>query len=116
MKKIIIHIIPVIISLVWLVINTDTINPISLKGPEFLKFYLILLIGFYFLVFILKFLEDTVSKTTFYFLTTIFILGIIKLIRGFYLAKPIGYLVMILIVEIGVILFLNLAYLNKKLK
>lgn len=111
-----IHIIPVIMSLVWLVINTDTINPISLKGPDFLKFYLILLFGFYSSVFVLKLFKESISKTTFYFTISIFILGIVKLIRGLFLGKPVGFLILILILEFTVILFINLNYLKFKLK
>lgn len=116
MKKIIIHIIPVIISLAWLVINTDTINPISLKGPDFLKFYLILLFGFYSSVFVLKLFKESISKTTLYFMISIFILGIVKLIRGLFLGKPVGFLILILILELIVILFVNLNNLKFKLK
>lgn len=116
MKKIIIHIIPVIISLVWLIMNTDTINPISLKGPDFLKFYLILLFAFYCSVFVLKLFKESISKTTFYFMISIFILGIVKLIRGMFLGKPVGFLILILILEFIVILFINLNNLKFKLK
>lgn len=116
MKKIMIHIIPVIISLAWLVMNTDTINPISLKGSDFLKFYLILLLGFYSSVFGLKLFKESISKTTFYFMISIFILGIVKLIRGLFLGKPVGFLILILILEFIIILFVNLNNLKFKLK
>ncbi|KMQ69779.1 hypothetical protein ACM39_01645 [Chryseobacterium sp. FH2] len=99
MKKIIIHTVPLIISWLWLVINKETYNPITLKGPDFLKFYLILLLGFYSSFFLLKTLRETISKTTFYFMILIFSLGIVKLIRGIFLGKPIGFLAMILILE-----------------
>jgi hypothetical protein len=116
MKKIMIHTIPVIMSLAWLVVNTDTINPISLKGPDFLKFYLILLFGFYSSVFGLKLFKESISKTTFYFMISIFILGIVKLVRGMFLGKPVGFLILILILELTVILFINLNNLKFKLK
>lgn len=103
-------------SLVWLVINKDTFNPISLKGPDFLKFYLILLFGFYSSVFGLKLFKESISKTTFYFMISIFILGIVKLIRGLFLGKPVGFLILILILEFIVILFINLNNLKFKLK
>ncbi|ANF50686.1 hypothetical protein A0O34_09190 [Chryseobacterium glaciei] len=110
MKKIIIHTIPIIISLIWLIVNNDTFNPISLKGPEFLKFYLILLLGFYVSIFILKSFKDVVSKTTFYFMISIFVLGIVKLMRGIILEKPVGFLLIILAIEtiIGSFLMLKL--------
>lgn len=108
--------IPVIMSVAWLVVNTDTINPISLKGPDFLKFYLILLSGFYSSVFVLKLLKESISKTTFYFMISIFILGIVKLVRGMFLGKPVGFLILILILEFIVILFINLNNLKFKLK
>ncbi|GAA4164367.1 hypothetical protein GCM10022217_34880 [Chryseobacterium ginsenosidimutans] len=116
MKKIIIHTIPVIMSLVWLVINTDTFNPIFLKGPDFLKFYLILLLGFYSSVFVLKSFKESISKTTFYFMISIFILGIVKLIRGIFLGKPVRFLIMILILELIVLLFINSIKLKFKMK
>lgn len=116
MKKIIIHIIPVIISLVWLIMNIDTFNPISLKGPDFLKFYLILLFAFYCSVFVLKLFKESISKTTFYFMISIFILGIVKLIRGLFLGKPVGFLILILILELFVLVFINLNNLKFKLK
>lgn len=102
--------------LVWLVMNTDTINPISLKGPDFLKFYLILLFGFYSSVFGLKLFKESISKTTFYFMISIFILGIVKLVRGLFLGKPVEFLILILILELFVIVFINLNILKFKLK
>jgi len=107
MKRIIIHAIPVIISLIWLVVDKESFNPIFLKGPDFLKFYLILLFGFYSSVFVLKFFKESISKTTLYFMISIFILGIVKLIRGIFLEKPVGFLIVILILELIVILFVN---------
>lgn len=47
---------------------------------------------------------------------SIFILGIVKLIRGIFLGKPVGFLVMILILEVIVILFFNLSDLKRKIK
>ncbi|MCU7617567.1 hypothetical protein NZ698_10190 [Chryseobacterium sp. PBS4-4] len=114
MKKIIIHSVPFFISLIWLLTEHQTYNPILLKGPDFLRFYLILLTGIYLSVFILKFFKESVSKTTFYFLISIFILGLIKLIRGLYLGKPIGYLIMILIIEIAAIIIVKSFQFNKK--
>jgi len=60
MKKYIIHLAPFIISLIWLVAECQTFNPIFLKGPEFLTFYLILLLGFYASVFGLRVFQETV--------------------------------------------------------
>lgn len=116
MKKIILHSTPVVISLIWLLFAHHTFNPISLKGPSFLFFYLLLIIGFYASVFILKLIEEKISEATFYFMISIFILGIIKLIKGIYLGKPVGFLILILIVEIIVILFTNVSKLNDKIK
>lgn len=116
MKKIIIHTIPVIIGWVWLIMNQDTFNPVFLKGPDFLKFYLILLFGFYSSVFVLKSFNENLSKTTFYFMISIFILGIVKLVRGIFLGKPVGFLILILIFELVVILFVNSNKAKFKLK
>ncbi|WP_336731344.1 hypothetical protein [Chryseobacterium sp. VD8] len=116
MKKILIHTIPVLISLIWLIAINHTLDPISLRGSYFLKFYLILVFGVYASVFTLKFFEETISKTTFYFLISIFLLGVVKLVKGIFLGKPIGYLLMILILEIIVSVFLNLFYVNHKMK
>lgn len=106
MKKLIIHSIPIVISCIWLVAECRTFNPILLKGPDFLKFYLILVLGFYLSVFILKSFREKVSQSTFYFLILIGGLGIIKLIRGIMLGKPIGFLIMILLLELIVMLLL----------
>lgn len=107
MKKLIIHFTSVIISFIWLIAECQTFNPITLKGPDFLKFYLILVLGFYLSVFMLKSFGETISQTTFYFLILIGVLGIIKLIRGIMLGKPIGFLIMILILELMVILLVT---------
>jgi len=115
MKKIIIHSIPVVISLIWLVFTHHTFNPISLKGPSFLFFYLLLIIGFYASIFILKLIKQKISEVTFYFMISIFILGIIKLVKGMFLGKPVGFLIMILVVELIVILFIHLSTLSYKI-
>ncbi|MCT2563496.1 hypothetical protein [Chryseobacterium herbae] len=103
MKKTLLYSIPVVISLVWLVFTHQIYNPIFMKGPEFLKFYLILLLGFYAFAMFLKFFKKGNSKIAFYFMIIIFLIGIVKLIKGLMLEKPVGYLVVILIVE-GVII------------
>lgn len=116
MKKLIFHSVAFAISMIWLVTEQQTYNPISLKGQEFLKFYLILLLGFYTSIFILKLIKEKISEVTFYFMISIFILGIIKLVKGIYLGKPVGFLIMILVVELIVILFINVSKLNHKIK
>ncbi|MFY7846025.1 hypothetical protein [Chryseobacterium gambrini] len=116
MKKILNHTVPVLISLIWLIAINHTLDPISLKGSYFLKFYFILVFGFYASVFALKFFGETISKTTFYFMISIFLLGIVKLAKGIFLDKPAGYLIMILVLEIIVSVFLNLFYVNHKMK
>jgi len=116
MKKLIIHSVPVGVSFMWLMTACQTLNPIILKGPDFLKFYLILVLGFYASVFILNSLRETISGTTFYFTGFIFLLGIIKLVRGIMLGKPVGFLVMILILECIVAVFLIMSHVNKKTK
>ncbi|WP_027387255.1 hypothetical protein [Chryseobacterium gregarium] len=108
MKKIIIHTAPVLISFLWLILVNYPLNPVSLKGPHFLRFYLILLSGFYVSIFLLKLFKETVSDTTLYFAAAIFILGIVKLIRGIYLGKLVGYLLMILMVEIIVMVYVKM--------
>ncbi|MDR6404998.1 MULTISPECIES: hypothetical protein [Chryseobacterium] len=116
MKKIIIHTIPVAISWVWLIVDKNTFNPISLKGPDFLKFYLILLLGFYSSVFLLKSFMENISKATFYFMTLIFALGIVKLIRGIMLGKPIGFLMVVLIMEILITVCISSFKVKDKIK
>ncbi|MFZ4931745.1 hypothetical protein [Chryseobacterium sp. Mn2064] len=116
MKKIIIHSVPVVISFILLVEVFQTFNPIILKGPDFLKFYLILILGFYASVFVLKSLKEIVSGITHSFAGLIFLLGIIKLVRGVMLEKPIGFLVIILIIEIIVTVFFILSHVNKEMK
>lgn len=46
----------------------------------------------------------------------IFVLGMIKLIRGILLGKPVGFLVMILIAECIVILLFKLFHVKNKIK
>ncbi len=94
----------------------QTFNPVTLKGPDFLRFYLILVLGFYASLFIINSLKETSSGTTFYFAGFIFLLGIIKLIRGVMLGKPIGFLVMILIAEGIVTLIFISGHVNEKIK
>lgn len=64
-------------------------------------------------IYTLKFFKASISRITFYFMISIFLLGIVKLIRGISLGKPVGFLIMILIFEIIVFMFLNL---NHKMK
>jgi len=116
MKKFIIHSVPVVISFMWLMAVPQTCNPVILKGPDFLKFYLILVLGFYASLFIVNSLKETISGTTLYFAGFIFLLGIIKLIRGVMLGKPVGFLVMILIAECVVTLVFISGHVNEKIK
>ena len=116
MKKTLIHTVPVAISMIWLSVFNHTFDPVSLKGHYFLKFYLLLVLGFYISVFALKFFGETVSKTTYCFLISVFLLGIVKLARGIFLGKPIGYLMIILILEIIVFMFIRLFNINSKMK
>ncbi|PWN64430.1 hypothetical protein [Chryseobacterium oncorhynchi] len=116
MKKIIIHSVSIMVSFIWLIETRQTFNPFTLKGPGFLKFYLLLLLGFYSSIFILKLLKEPISKTTLYFMLFIFVLGMIKLIRGILLGKPVGFLVMILIAECIVILLFKLFHVKNKIK
>ena len=46
-----------------------------------------------------QFFKEKVSNITFYFMISIFVLGIVKLIRGILLEKPVGFLIMILILD-----------------
>ncbi|MBB6371320.1 hypothetical protein [Chryseobacterium shigense] len=113
MKTILFHSASVVISMVWLITEYQTWNPVSLRGPRFLKFYLILLVLFYTSFFILKKLKEQTSKATLFFMIFIFLTGIIKLIRGITLGKPVGFLLMILLAEIIVTclyIFINRKY------
>jgi hypothetical protein len=116
MKKVIIHSAPVVVSFMWLMAACQTLNPIIIKGPDFLKFYLILVLGFYISVFILNSWREAISKTTLYCTGFIFLLGTVKLIRGIMLGKPVGFLIMILILECIVAVFLIMSHINKKIK
>lgn len=93
-----------------------TFNPLSLKGPDFLKFYLFLIFGCYASLFALQALKESSSKTTFYFMISIFLLGVVKLIKGILLGKPVGFLIIILVMEIIVVLFVNTDHINHKIK
>ncbi|WP_228464598.1 hypothetical protein [Chryseobacterium antibioticum] len=116
MKKILIYIVPVMISMIWLVLTHETYNPISLKGPEFLKFYVMLLLGFYLSAIILKSLKEGPSKITFYFMMFILMIGIVKLIKGLMIGKPVGYLIVLLIIQGIVILYQSSSRVNIKQK
>lgn len=59
--------------------------------------------GFYISVLSLKFLQKPISKTVGYFTLMILLLGIIKLLKGLYLGKPIGYLSILLMIEVLII-------------
>jgi len=115
MKKLIFHSVPFVISMIWLVTAHQTYNPLFLKGPDFLKFYLILLLVFYASVFSLKLFGETISKTKVYFLILIFVVGIVKLIRGMILEKPVGFLMMILLTEFIVSVFFILSKFKQKI-
>ncbi|KAA0129874.1 hypothetical protein FY557_03960 [Chryseobacterium sp. SN22] len=112
MKKIIIYSAPVAISLIWLIFTGHTFNPFVLKGPDFLRFYLILLFGFYASVLILKISGEAFSKAAFYGMIFIFILGVLKLIRGMVLEKPVGFLMLILILEFIVLMIIKQSHVN----
>lgn len=116
MKKIIVHLVPLAISWVWLILNEPTFNPLVLKGPDFLKFYLMLLFGFYASASILKISGESFSKMTFYGMIFIFILGVVKLIRGIVFEKPVVFLLMVLLMESIVFLFVNSGKVNRKMK
>lgn len=116
MKTIIIYSVLLITSLICLFFMGNTMNPIALKGPDFLRFYLILLFGFYASVFALKIAEEPFSGVTRYGMIFIFILGAIKLIRGIFLGKPVGFLLWILVVEGIVFLLINSNHVNRRIK
>lgn len=112
MKKIVWYSTSVIVSMVWLVLTHHTYNPISLRGPEFIKFYLILLLGFYVSVMVLKSLKQQIPKMTFYFMIFIFLLGVVKLFRGLSLDRPVGILFSILVAEI----IINMIFISTEFK
>ncbi len=116
MKKILIHSLPIALSFTWLLSTGHTFNPVTLKGPDFLKFYLVLISSFYALVFSLTLFRESISKTTLYFMALIFISGIVKLIKGMILQKPVGFLLIILIGELAVILSVYLCHFNKRIQ
>ncbi|MCJ8152836.1 hypothetical protein MKJ01_03540 [Chryseobacterium sp. SSA4.19] len=114
MKNTVIHTIPVSVSFLWLFFIHHTWNPVSLKGPYFLTFYLMMILGFYISVFIVRVHKSIIPEITFYFMISIFILGMIKLIKGISLGKPVGFLIMILMIELTVILYVNHSKLKKR--
>ena len=116
MKKIIFHLIPVLISFAGLAVFCHTFNPIIVRGPEFLKFYFTLTIGFYLSVFCLKFFREKLSKITFYFMIFIFVLGVVKLFRGLILERPVGILFSILVAEVIVSMILISTEFKDKIK
>ena len=116
MKKILIHSLPVTLSFTWLHLTGHAFNPVTLKGPDFLKFYLVLISSFYALVFSLTLFRESISKTTLYFMALIFMSGIVKLIKGMILQKPVGFLLIILIGELAVMLSVYLCHFNKRIR
>ncbi|PIF43790.1 hypothetical protein CLU96_0706 [Chryseobacterium sp. 52] len=112
MKKIIIHSIPIMACFIGLEIYCHTLNPIIVRGPEFLKFYFSLTIGFYLSVWSLKFFGENLSKISFYFMLIIFILGAVKLLKGISLDRPVGILFSILVAEVIV----NIAFMSEEVK
>jgi FtsH-binding integral membrane protein len=116
MKTIIIYSVLLITSLIGLFFTGNTMNPFALKGPDFLRFYLILLFGFYASVFALKITGEPFSGVMHYGMILIFILGVIKLTRGIFLGKPVGFLLWILVMEGIVFLFINSDHVNRRIK
>ncbi len=116
MKRMLIHTIPAVISFIWLITVNNTLNPFSLKGPDFLRFYLILIFGYYTSAFVLKHFRKEVSEIILYCLSAVFLVGTIKLIIGISLGKPVGFLIIILILELNVFLIIKRSYLRFKLK
>lgn len=116
MKKNIIYSVPLITSLIWLLFTGNTMNPFILKGPDFLRFYLILLFGFYASVFALKIGKEPFLEAARCGMILIFVLGVIKLLRGVLLGKPVGFLLLILIMESIVFLFITSNHINRKIR
>lgn len=116
MKNSIVHSVPVMAGLIWLYTEEHTLNPVIVKGPDFLKFYLILILGTCLAAFFLKRSGETTPKTSVYVLFLILILGIVKLVRGISLGKPVGFLVMILIVECIVMAVIMSYHINHRKK
>ncbi|MDQ8747988.1 hypothetical protein ATE49_18365 [Elizabethkingia miricola] len=108
MKNIIIHSVPVVIAFVWIALTSGTFNPIIIKGPDFLKFYMLLIFGFYISVFLLQPFKEISSRITLYFMIFIFALGTIKLVRGLILDKPVGILILILLIQGAAIILLQI--------
>ena len=116
MKKVLIHILPVTFGFTWLILVNRTFNPLFLKGPDFLKFYLILIFGFYASILVLKSFKETISGTTYCFMALIFLMGIVKMIRGILLGKPVGFLILILVLEFIVFLAIKRPDVNHRIK
>ncbi|MDQ1098172.1 MULTISPECIES: hypothetical protein [Chryseobacterium] len=100
MKNTTIQATSLLISLLWIGLMHQTLNPFALKGPEFLSFYSILLFGWYITLLFAKFYKGSFSKTTVVFGVFIFIFGAIKFVKGVYLGKPVGLLILMLIIQV----------------
>lgn len=116
MKKVLIHTLPVALTFTGLLVTGHAFNPVALKGPDFLKSYLILIFSFYASVFSSTLFKESISKTTLYGMALIFILGVVKLINGIILQKPVGFLLMILTGELAVMLSVYLYHFNKRMQ
>lgn len=116
MKKMIIHSVPIVVSFTGLEIFCHTLNPIMVRGPEFLKFYVIMLLGFSISVFCLKLFRENRSTVSLYFMLFIFILGVVKLIRGLSIDRPVGILISIIVAEIIVFMMFMSTDFKHKIK
>jgi hypothetical protein len=91
------------IPFIWLYQQQGTVNPFAIKGPEFLIFYLSLWVLSFSSIIINRPITNRSILASTYFsvqnivLATVYLLGLIRLIRGIYLGRPVGYLVLILI-------------------
>lgn len=107
MKKVLIHTFPVMLVFISLILINNTFNPLILKGPDFLKFYLMLVFGFYASILILQIFKERISEITYCFTGLIFLLGIVKMTRGILLGKPVGFLLLLLFLQIMVFYFIR---------
>jgi len=82
-----------------------TWNPFSVKGPLFLSFYMLLMLIVYADIVLLNWYLTGKGDTLRYaglITGAILVLGVARVIQGLYNAKPVGYLVLLLLLHLAI--------------
>lgn len=77
-------------------IYIHTWNPFSIKGPLFLKFYMLLMLIVYAGIILLK------GKHAGLIIGITLMLAVARIIQGLYHAKPVGYLVLLVLLHLAI--------------